>query len=144
MGELYDTAEKCFKNFYDKFKLKYSKEKNINEFNDIELVKYNLENFKKIYNENSYLKGFFVINHNDVLSVNILYREKDEKIFLIDHEYFILNLPGNDIAYYLAESFIKYEPEYLCDFDKINFDEIFEFYENFIHKFIERNKLIEK
>ena len=28
MGELYDTAEKCFKNFYDKFKLKYTKEKN--------------------------------------------------------------------------------------------------------------------
>ena len=27
MGELYDTAEKCFKNFYDKFKLKYFKRK---------------------------------------------------------------------------------------------------------------------
>jgi len=143
MGELYDTAEKCFKNFYDKFKLKYTKEKNINEFNDIELVKYNLENFKKIYNENSYLKGFFVINHNDVLSVNILYREKDEKIFLIDHEYFILNLPGHDIAYYLAESFIKLEPIYSCDLEKVNFNNLFLIYEVFINKFIENHRFIE-
>ena len=144
LGDIYDKGRDAFKNFSKQFKEKYTKEKNYEEWNDVELIQNHIDNFKNIYNENFHSKGFLVINHNDVFSSNILYREKDEKIFLIDHEYFILSLPGNDIAYYLAESFIKYEPEYLCDFDKINFDEIFEFYENFIHKFIERNKLIEK
>jgi thiamine kinase-like enzyme len=76
-----------------------------------------------------------VINHGDVFYDNILYREKDEKIFLIDHEYFTLNLLGYDIAYYLVESFVKYEPELEFEFDKINFDTIFPIYENFINKF---------
>ena len=83
-----------------------------------------------------------MLNHGDVFCDNILYRENDEKIFLVDHEYFTLNLLGNEIAYYLVESFVKYTPELKCEFDKINFDTIFHVYEIFVNKFIESNKLI--
>ena len=142
VNDLYERAITSFQNFYDKFTKKYSKEKNHKEYNDVELVKNYLENFKKIFNDNFQSKGFLVINHGDVFRDNILYREKDEKIFLIDHEYFTLNLLGYDIAYYLVESFIKYDPELQCEFDKLNFDNIFPIYENFVNKFIESNKLI--
>ena len=144
VGDIYDKGRDIFKKFSEQFKQKYKKEKSPEEWNDVELIQNYIDNFKNVYNENFPSKGFLVINHNDVFSSNILYREKDEKIFLIDHEYFILSLPGNDIAYYLAETFFNIEPEYLCKLDRINFDEIFEFYKNFIHKFIESNKFIEK
>ena len=125
LGDIYDKGRDTFKNFSKQFKEKYTKEKNPEEWKDVELIQNYIDNFKNIYNDNFPSKGFLVINHNDVFSSNILYREKDEKIFLIDHEYFILSLPGNDITYYLTESFIKYEPEYLCELKKINFDVIF-------------------
>ena len=100
LGDIYDKGRDAFKNFAKQFKEKYTKEKNYEEWKDVELIQNHIDNFKNIYNENFHSKGFLVINHNDVFSSNILYREKDEKIFLIDHEYFILSLPGNDIAYY--------------------------------------------
>ena len=142
VSDLYERAIISFKNFYDKFTKKYSKDKNPTEYKDVELVKNYLENFKKIYNDNFQSRGFLVLNHGDVFCDNILYREKDEKIFLVDHEYFTLNLLGNDIVYYLVESFVKYAPELKCEFDKINFDTIFHVYEIFVNKFIESNKLI--
>jgi thiamine kinase-like enzyme len=141
--DLYDNSKNAFNNFYEQFIRKYSKEKKPEEYKKIELVKYHLDNYKKIYNENSVTKGFYVINHNDVLDANILYREKDNKIFLIDHEYFILNLPGHDIAYYLIESFFYNEPEYKSELNKVDFDKLFLYYEVFINKFIESNKFIE-
>ena len=142
VDDLYEKAKISFQNFYDKFTQKYTKEKNSNEYNVVELVKEYLENFKKIFNDNFKSKGFLVINHGDVFCDNILYREKDEKIFLIDHEYFTLNLPGYDIAFYLVESFVKYKPELEMEFDKINFDIIFPIYENFVNKFINNYHLI--
>ena len=141
--DLYDNSKNVFNIFYKQFIQKYSKEKNPEEYSKIELVKYHLDNYKKIYNENSLTKGFYVINHNDVLDANILYREKDDKIFLIDHEYFILNLPGHDIAYYIIESFFYNEPEYKSELNKVDFDKLFPYYEVFINKFIESNKFIE-
>ena len=134
--DLYDNSKNVFNIFYKQFIQKYSKEKNPEEYSKIELVKYHLDNYKKIYNENSLTKGFYVINHNDVLDANILYREKDDKIFLIDHEYFILNLPGHDIAYYIIESFFYNEPEYKSELNKVDFDKLFPYYEVFINKFI--------
>lgn len=143
--DLYEKAIKSFQIFYDKFIQKYLKDKNPNEYKDVELVKNFLENYKQIYNDNFQSKGFLVMNHGDVFCDNILYREKDEKIFLIDHEYFTLNLLGYDLAYYLVESFVKYEPELMCDFDKINFDAIFPIYEKFVNKFINNyQSLLEK
>ncbi len=135
VDDLYEKAKITFQKFYDKFTHKYTKEINPNEYKDIELVKNYLDNFNKKFNDNFQKRGFLVINHGDVFYDNILYREKDEKIFLIDHEYFTLNLLGYDIAYYLVESFVKYEPELEFEFDKINFDTIFPIYENFINKF---------
>ena len=142
VGDLYEKAKISFQNFYDKFMHKYTKEKNSNEYNDVELVKEYLENFKKIYNENFKSRGFLAINHGDVFCDNILYREKDEKIFLIDHEYFTLNLIGYDIAFYLVESFVKYKPKLEMEFGKIDFDIIFPIYENYINKFITNYHLI--
>jgi len=144
LGDIYEKGRNAFKNFSKQFKEKFTKEKNPEEWNDIELIQNYIDNFKNAYNENFPSKGFLVLNHNDVFRFNVLYREKDEKIFLIDHEYFNLNLPGNDIAYYLIESFIRLEPEYQCDLNKVNFDAIFKIYEKFINKFIERNKFLEK
>ena len=53
-------------------------------------------------------KGFFILNHNDTLSLNLLM--KDDKILLIDHEYGALNLIGFDVVNYLVESNFNYVP----------------------------------
>ena len=126
--DIYEKTKSSFKIFSDKFIQKYSKEKNPKEWDDFELVQKYLNNFKQIFIENFDTKGFLVLNHNDVFRFNILYREKDEKIFLVDHEYFSLNLPGYDIAYYLVEYFIQYEPEYNLALNDVNFDKIYKYY----------------
>ena len=142
--DIYEKTKSSFKIFSDKFIQKYSKEKNPKEWDDFELVQKYLNNFKQIFRENFDTKGFLVLNHNDVFRFNILYREKDEKIFLVDHEYFSLNLPGYDIAYYLVEYFIQYEPEYNLALNDVNFDKIYEYYEIFINIFIKEHKYFEK
>ena len=45
VSDLYERAIISFKNFYDKFTKKYSKDKNPIEYKDVELVKNYLENF---------------------------------------------------------------------------------------------------
>ena len=142
--DLYEKAKKNFDIFLNKFiDKKYSKENKLKEFEQLELIKDYIHNFKKIYNENFPLKGFLVLNHNDVFGSNILYKEKESKIYLIDHEYFSLNLPGQDIAYYITEYFIQYEPEYCFNSANINYEDLFEVYEIFIQKFIKSHKFIE-
>ena len=126
--DLYEKAKKNFDIFLNKFiDKKYSKEIKLKEFEQLELIKDYIHNFKKIYNENFPLKGFLVLNHNDVFGSNILYKEKESKIYLIDHEYFSLNLPGQDIAYYITEYFIQYEPEYCFNSANINYEHLFKF-----------------
>ena len=141
--DIYEKTKSSFKIFSDKFIQKYSKEKNSKEWSDFELVQNYLNNFKQIFKENFNTKGFLVLNHNDVFRYNILYREKDEKIFLVDHEYFSLNLPGYDIAYYLVEYFIQYEPEYNLALKDVDFDKIYTYFEIFINIFIQEHKFFE-
>ena len=142
--DIYEKTKSSFKIFSDEFVKKYSKEKNSKEWADFELVQDFINNFTKLFNENFNTKGFLVLNHNDVFRFNILFREKDEKIFLVDHEYFSLNLPGYDIAYYLVEYFIQYEPEYKMALNDVDFDKIYSFYETFIDIFIQGHKFFEK
>lgn len=139
-----ENTKHAFDVFINEFKRKYSKEKNEKEWADVELVQNHVNNFKKYFIDSFPSQGFFVINHNDVHRQNILFREKEQKIFLIDHEYFFLNLPGFDIVYYLVEYYINYEPEYFCSLNKVDFDKTFIYYEKFINLFIQHNKLIEK
>lgn len=127
--DIYEKAKKSFKVFSEKFIQKYSKEKNPIEWADFELVQNYMNNFMKLFKKNFNDKGFLVLNHNDAFRFNILLREKDQKIFLVDVEYFALNLPGYDIAYYLVEYFIKYEPEYNMALKDVDFDKIYAFYE---------------
>lgn len=142
--EIYEKTKSSFKIFKDEFSQKYSKEKNPKEWADIELVQNYLDNFRNYFYLNFPSKGFLVINHNDVFRFNILLREKNNKIFLIDHEYFSLNLPGNDIAYYFIEYYITLEPEYLCDLDSFDFEKLFNFYKKFIVKFIKEHDYLQK
>ena len=142
--DIYEKTKSSFKIFSDEIIKKYSKEKNSKEWADFELVQDFINNFTKLFNENFNTKGFLVLNHNDVFRFNILFREKDEKIFLVDHEYFSLNLPGYDIAYYLVEYFIQYEPEYKMALNDVDFDKIYSFYETFIDIFIQGHKFFEK
>ena len=116
---------------------------NPKEFEDVELLQKYLYDFKNYYKGNYPSKGFLVLNHNDVFRFNILYRNYNQKIFLIDHEYFGLNLPGYDISYYLTEYFFSYEPEYKCELNKVNFEQLFVIFEKFIFKFINDNKSLE-
>ena len=141
---IYEKTKTSFKVFSDKFIQKYSKEKNPLEWADFELVKNYLYNFPNLFKENFNNKGFLVLNHNDVFRFNILLREKEQKIFLIDHEYFSLNLPGYDLAYYLVEYYIQYEPEYNMALKSVDFDKMFVIYETFINKFIQEHKYFEK
>ena len=142
--DIYEKTKSSFKVFVDEFKQKYSEEKNPKEWADVGLVQNYLDNFRNYFYLNYPSKGFLVLNHNDVFRFNILLREKENKIFLIDHEYFSLNLPGYDIAYYFIEYYITYEPEYFCDFEAIDFEKLFYFYEKFILKFINEHDYLEK
>ena len=141
---IYENTKTSFKVFSEKFMQKYSKEKNPKEWADFELAKSYLYNFPNLFKENFNNKGFLVLNHNDVFRFNILLREKDQKTFLIDHEYFSLNLPGYDLAYYIVEYYIQYEPEYSMALKSVDFDKMYVFYETFINKFIQEHKYFEK
>ena len=139
-----ERAKSVFKTFRDQFEQKYTKEKNPNEWADVEMVQYYLDNFKEYFLQNFPKEGFLVLNHNDTHRLNVLVRKSDEKLFLIDQEYSFLNLPGNDITNYLNESLYNYEPDYYCLLDKIDFDKTFVYYEKFIEIFIQGHKFIEK
>ena len=135
----------CYKKFTDQFKEKVSREKEPKEWADMELVQNYLDNFIKEFNTNFPSKGIMVLCHNDTHRLNLLLRKKDQKLFILDHEYAYLNLPGNDMANYLNETFLfNYEPEYYCLLDKIDFDKGYQIYLKFIEQFIQNHKFLEK
>ena len=137
MVDWLEKARKVYKVFTDQFYQKYTKEKNPKECEDVEFVQYYLDNFKTFFLQNFPKEGFLVLNHNDTHRLNVLVRQSDQKLFLIDQEFSFLNLPGNDMANYLNECFYNYEPEYYCSLDKLDFDKTYVFYEKFIDQFIQ-------
>ena len=144
MVEWLEKARKCYKTFTDQFKQKVSRDKEPKEWADMELVQYYLDNFKSEFNKNFPNEGFLVLCHNDTHRLNLLLRKRDQKLFIIDHEYAYLNLPGNDMANYLNETLYNYEPDYYCTLDKIDFDKTYQIYLKFIEQFIQGHKFIEK
>ena len=144
MVEWLEKARKCYKIFTDQFKEKVSREKEPKEWENMELIQYYLDNFKAEFNKNFPSEGFLVLCHNDTHRLNLLLRKRDQKLFIIDHEYAYLNLPGNDMANYLNETLYNYEPEYYCQLDKIDFDKTYQIYLKFIEQFIQGHKFMEK
>ena len=143
MTEWLEKAKKCYKVFTDQFKEKVSKEKEPKEWADMEFVQNYLDNFKTEFNKNFPSDGFLVLCHNDTHRLNLLLRKRDQKLYILDHEYAYLNLPGNDMANYLNETLFNYEPDYYCTLDKIDFDKTYQIYLKFIEQFIQGHKFIE-
>ena len=144
---VYEFLEKgfnCYKKFTDQFKEKVSREKEPKEWAEMELVQDYLDNFKKEFNKNFPSEGFLVLCHNDTHRLNLLLRKKDQHLFILDHEFAYLNLPGNDMANYLNETFLfNYEPEYYCLLDKVDFDKGYQIYLKFVEQFIQNHKFME-
>ena len=143
MKDWLEKAKACYKKFTEQFKLKVSREKEPKEWENMEFAQYYLDNFKTEFNKNFPSEGFLVLCHNDTHRLNLLIRKKDQKLFILDHEYAYLNLPGNDMANYLNESYYNYEPDYYCTLDKVDFDKIYLIYLKFIEQFIQGHKFIE-
>ena len=134
----------AFNAFAEQFKIKVSKDSDPENWAQFELVQYHLDNFIQEFNEIFPSKGFMVVCHNDSHRLNFLLRKKDQRLFILDHEYAYLNLPGNDMANYLNESFLfNYEPEYYCLLDKIDFDKEYQIYLTFVEQFIKTHKFLE-
>ena len=141
--EWLEKGVKCYNNFTAQFKKKVSQEKEPKEWDNMELIQRYLDNFISEFNSNFPSKGFLVLCHNDTHRLNLLLRKKDQKLFILDHEYAYLNLPGNDMANYLNETMLfNYEPEYYCLMDKIDFDKGYQIYQKFVEQFIQNHSFM--
>ena len=144
VDEWLEKGFKCYNQFTTQFREKVSREKEPKEWADMELVQNYLDNFVKEFNANFPSKGIMVLCHNDTHRLNLLLRKKDQKLFILDHEYAYLNLPGNDMANYLNETFLfNYEPEYYCLVDKVDFDKGYQIYAKFVEQFIQNHKFLD-
>jgi len=141
--EWLEKGVKCYNNFTAQFKKNVSQEKEPKEWDNMELIQRYLDNFISEFNSNFPSKGFLVLCHNDTHRLNLLLRKKDQKLFILDHEYAYLNLPGNDMANYLNETMLfNYEPEYYCLMDKIDFDKGYQIYQKFVEQFIQNHSFM--
>ena len=133
-----------FGKFKQKFLETYSSA-NTEEWKDMELVDYYFKNFKDIYTKEFPNSGYLVFSHTDSHRLNFLIRKDDKKLFILDHEFACLNLPGSDICNYCNESYFNYEPDYYCTLDKTDFDgQYSKYYLPYIDEFIQNHKFIEK
>ena len=136
--EWLEKGLKCYNNFTEQFKKNVSREKEPKEWDNMELVQHYLDNFISEFNSNFPSKGFLALCHNDTHRLNLLLRKKDQKLFILDHEYAYLNLPGNDMANYINETMLfNYEPEYYCLTDKVDFNKGYQIYQKFVEQFIQ-------
>ena len=131
VDEWLEKGFQCYKQFTNQFREKVSREKEPKEWADMEVVQNYLDNFIKEFNANFPSKGIMVLCHNDTHRLNLLLRKK-------------LNLPVNDMANYLNETFLfNYEPEYYCLVDKVDFDKGYQIYSKFVEQFIQNHKFLE-
>jgi thiamine kinase-like enzyme len=141
-NEMYNKAKESFKLFSQEFKNNVDKESNEEIYKEFEKFDYYMNNYRKIFTDIFPKKGYMTLCHNDIHRLNLLIRENDKKLFLLDHEYACLNLIGNDFANYMNESCYIYEPEYVFTKDLINFDKYFGFYKNYIKTFCDNHKFL--
>ena len=138
VAEWLEKGLKCYNNFTEQFQKNVSREKEPKEWDNMELVQHYLDNFISEFNSNFPSKGFLTLCHNDTHRLNLLSRKKNQKLFILDHEYAYLNLPGNDMANYINETMLfNYEPEYYCLTDKVDFDKGYQIYQKFVEQFIQ-------
>ena len=142
MTDMYIKALNAFKIFSEKFTAAVPQEGNEENYYYLQKFEYYLNNFKDMFLKVFPKKGFLILCHNDVHRLNFIIRHNDNKLFVLDHEYACLNLPGNDIANYMNESNFIYEPDYIFTKEKINFDKYFEFYKIYFEKFEENYKIL--
>jgi len=138
MTKFYKRAVTQFGIFEKKFNENLSKNIEYNKY--FQMINHLFLQFKELYKSNIPSNGIMVLNHNDCFSLNIMMRQKDKKIFLIDNEYASLNLLGYDIAYYICESHFNYENLYNFSFPLIDIDKCFnEYYMKYINIFLDNN-----
>lgn len=134
------VAQKRFNIFKEKF-FKCDKVcQNSIELDKLKKVEYYLDNIKKLIKEEMGTNGFFILNHNDIHRLNLLIRNSDNKLFIIDNENAFLSLPGHDFANYCNESYFSYEPEYKTFFNEIDYDKTYLLFSVYINLFINSHK----
>ena len=142
--EFLQKGIECYGKFTEQFKQNVSREKEPKEWENMELIQYYLDNFVRELNKNIPSKGFMVLCHNDTHRLNLLWKKKEQKLYILDHEYAYLNLPGNDMANYINETMLfNYEPEYYCLLDKVDFDKGYQIYNKFCEQFIQTHSFME-
>jgi thiamine kinase-like enzyme len=136
---MYIKAIKNFDEFANKFKKKYNKFLDKEIFSKYDKLQYFIKNYHKLFTEIFPKNGLFVLNHNDVHRLNLLFSENKEKIIILDHEYASLNLIGVDLVNYLIESNFDYTlkefPFHECYYDEIDFEHYYEIFKDFLNKF---------
>ena len=125
----------------EKFKENLENNKDININNKFENIYNFANNIKQIFFSNFPEKFFFILNHNDTLRENLLL--KGDEIFIIDHEYGSLNLPGFDIINYLVESNFDYSKEINFIPEEIDLNLYYKIFSNYINE-LEKNENIKE
>ena len=141
-NEMYNKAKESFKLFSQEFKNNIIKESNEEIYKEFEKFDYYMKNYRKIFTDIFPKKGYMILCHNDIHRLNLLIRENDKKLFLLDHEYACLNLIGNDFANYMNESCYIYEKEYKFTKEKIDFEKYYNYYKLYIKEFINCYKFL--
>ena len=93
---------------------------------------------KEIFDKAFPQSGFFSLNHNDTLRLNLLL--KDEKILIIDHEYGGLTLRGFDIVNYVVETNFDGSPSYEFYPNEIDLKAYYEIFVKFLNAFEKSEK----
>ena len=139
LNHLYEKAMKSFTIFAEMFKSTIIKATNNSLWEDFEKMELFMNNFKFLFMSVFPKKGNMILNHNDLHRKNLIIEKTNSKIFVLDHEYAALNLIGIDIANYLNESIFDYSPKYKCDMDKIDIDNYYDIYLQYVDKFENAN-----
>ena len=142
MDEMYNKALKNFKIFSEEFINKITRENNKELYLDFEKLDYYMKNYHNIFLDIFPKIGYMILCHNDIHRLNLIIRENDKKVFLLDYEYACLNLIGNDFANYMNESCYIYENEYQFTKEKIDFEKYYNLYKLYIKEFINTYKFM--
>ena len=147
---IFDISEKLLIKAKEKYQIfnnefnEYFTKNDLNENIKAMKTKYDLymNDYKNIFLSLFPKKGFFVLCHNDCQRWNFLFKNLDTKIFIIDHEYSCLCLPGLDLCNYFNEnSFYFYENgSYGFKKKEIDLEFYYKEYQKYCELFFDLNK----